>query len=69
MVSPLYVLDVQIVLLAQLVVWPHDPGLGVRAHCATEHSSKSIEAAFLSARYHLRDVHHERALRITACHG
>lgn len=45
-------------------IWPHDADLQASGHSAREHTTKGVETILVIAWDHLRNVHHQRSLRI-----
>mmetsp|Transcript_34805 Transcript_34805/g.25142 ORF Transcript_34805/g.25142 Transcript_34805/m.25142 type:complete len:810 (-) Transcript_34805:10-2439(-) len=62
-------LDVEVVLLALLVVGAHDADLDSGLHGSGEHTAEGDEAALVGSGNHLGDVEHEGALRVALADG
>lgn len=60
---PLNGFDVQVILLAWLIVGSHDTSLGSCCNHSTEHPTKGKEPSFVCGGDHLADVHHQRSLQ------
>lgn len=55
---------IEIFLLARLEVGSHDTSLHTGRYFTREHTAESVETTLVRSRYHLRDVHHQRSVRI-----
>mmetsp|Transcript_25409 Transcript_25409/g.43424 ORF Transcript_25409/g.43424 Transcript_25409/m.43424 type:complete len:875 (-) Transcript_25409:33-2657(-) len=63
------ILDEEVLLLALHVVGAHDLDLGAGAHRAGEDAAEGEEAALVGRRDELRDVHHQRTVRVAVADG
>ncbi|GIX64180.1 uncharacterized protein BcabD6B2_36150 [Babesia caballi] len=59
------VLDEQVSLLTGHVLGTLNPDLLTSGHGTGEDTTEGVETTLVRSRYHLRDVHHKRALRVT----
>mmetsp|Transcript_7859 Transcript_7859/g.18043 ORF Transcript_7859/g.18043 Transcript_7859/m.18043 type:complete len:263 (+) Transcript_7859:1073-1861(+) len=66
---PLDVLDVEVLLAANLVVLALDPHLLARGNGAAEDTAKCVETTLVACGHHLGHVHHQRSVRLASTDG